>query len=110
MSDLPTVKHTDTHLIWFVVRSEDTGLPIDLTNLTAAQGYARRRGGIPIPINVIVWGDPKKGTFSHQLTGTLEPGVYSLIVKMKINGEQQTSPTEEYDCLRVAPTIGAALP
>ena len=102
-----TVKQGDTHTIYFGVRDE-RGQPVNLTGATYGV-YIQMLGKPVISLPVNVYGDPTLGVLSHKLSGTLDPGTYSLVIKFKVGDEQKTSPTDGLDCLEVTATIGAPL-
>jgi hypothetical protein len=100
------VKQGDTHTIWLTVRDETTGLPVDLSGADV-EVWVRKRGSQPVELAVVPVFPYTQGVLAHQLTGTLPPGSYVLVVKLTKDGQQTTAPTNELECFEVTPTIGA---
>ena len=100
------VKQGDTHRVWFVVRDEKTGLPLDLTDAEATIWLRRAKaGGNPLSFPLSI-DNPAQGLLAFNLPGTLAAETYSYVIKMEKEGVQTTVPTDGMGCLIVSPSIG----
>jgi hypothetical protein len=99
-----TVKEDDTHDIDLSLIDLATNLPCDLTGATVTV-QACTRSGTAVALAAVVIGDPGDGLIRHRLTGTLDPGIYAIVVKMVKGGIQTTAPTATMATLKVAPTL-----
>jgi hypothetical protein len=98
------VKEDDTYPVSFTLTDHATGLPIDLTGSTVSMAICDRSGAVTA-LTVTVDTDPTQGKILHTLTGTLEPGIYSGVIKLTKAGIQTTAPTADMETLKVVPTL-----
>lgn len=103
MRSTTTIRTGDTHKLTFTV-----GSPSGVVNISGATGRLLLRkitggGGVfDLPTTVT---DPVAGTLTHQLDGTLLPGIYLLEIELTVNGEIITVPSDGADRLIVENTI-----
>jgi len=100
------VKYGDTHQITFTVKDSD-GDPVDLTGTTVRVLAVRDDDASKTVITLAsAIGVAVNGTVTHQLTGTLPVGTYSVVVEVTEGGVITTSPSAGYVALQVTDGLG----
>jgi len=101
---MQTVRELDTLWLYWVVASEETQEPIDLTATTIVATVEPINGGAQINIPVEIVGDPTLGRVRHKYD-MLTPGDWYLTMLLDGPPGEGTTPTRRNAKIRVKPRL-----